>query len=64
MKDKIIVWPDKEYRNQMKQRMKIEYGFQKYIGIIDGTLIFLNKRPTKYGDSYYCRKGSYALMFK
>ena len=35
--------------------------FQKCIGIIDGTLIILEKRPKNYGDSYFCRKQCYAI---
>jgi hypothetical protein len=61
LKDGVIVWPTGEAKHQMKQRFRVCHGFQQCIGIIDGTLIVLSSRPTKYGDSYYCRKNCYAI---
>ena len=46
----------------MKQQIKIQYGFQKCIGIIDDTVIVLNNRPLQYGDSYWCRKKYYVII--
>lgn len=61
LKDAIVMWPDQEEREAIKRRIKVEYGFQKCVGIIDGTLVKLVNRPTKYGDSYFCRKHTYAI---
>ena len=61
LKEEVICWPDGKEKESLKLRIKISSGFQKCIGIIDGTLIFLHERPKKYGDSYYCRKGRYAV---
>jgi len=48
-------------KKRTKQRIKIKYGFQKSVGIIDGTLIVLQNRPLRYGDLYWCRTNCYAL---
>lgn len=61
LKDRVIVWPEGDARNEMKRRIKVRHGFQNCIGIIDGTLIILSTRPTEYGDWYYCRKNCYAI---
>ena len=61
LKDTYIVWPSGSEKEEMKQRIKVKYGFQQCIGIIDGTLIVLATRPQEYGDSYYCRKNCYAI---
>lgn len=61
LKKKYLAWPDEQARSEMKQRIKVQYGFQNCVGIIDGTLIFLQHRPRRYGDSYYCRKNAYAI---
>ena len=61
LKSDIVVWPSDEDKELMKARIKIEYGFQNCIGLIDGTLIELECRPSRYGDSYFCRKSSYAI---
>lgn len=61
LKSDVIKWPSGDDRQNLKTRIKVNYGFQKCIGIIDGTLIILDRRPTKYGDSYFCRKQCYAI---
>ena len=61
LKDKVITWPTQAQKERMKLEIKTKYGFQKCVGIIDGTIIILQNRPVKYGDSYYCRKNVYAL---
>ena len=61
LKDDVVVWPRGEEKDNLKTRMKVNFGFQKCIGIIDGTLIPLARRPTEYGDSYFCRKQCYAI---
>ena len=61
LKDKIVVWPDKEEKEWIKKFIKLKHGFQKCIGIIDGTLIVLHDCPRIYGDSYWCQKDCYSL---
>ena len=61
LKDKVITWPTQAQKERMKLEIKTKYGFQKCVGIIDVTIIILQNRPVKYGDSYYCRKNVYAL---
>ena len=61
LKDKVIVWPDAEEKLRTKLRIRERYGFQRCIGIIDGTIIILNQKPIRYGDSYWCRKKCYSL---
>lgn len=55
------MWPSCEEREAIKRRVKIMYGFQNCVGILDGTLFILDKRPSVYGDVYYCRKSCYAI---
>ena len=57
----VIKWPTEQEKNAMKLEIKTRYGFQKCVGIIDGTIIILNQRPQKFGDSYWCRKCVYSL---
>ena len=61
MKADIIRWPDAEERARIKKEIKINYGFQQCIGIIDGTIIVLCQKPSYYGESYFCRKQCYAV---
>jgi len=56
LKEEVIIWPKSSHREAMKTEIKILYGFQNCIGIIDGTIVILYKRPSYYGDSYWCRK--------
>ena len=51
LKDKVVAWSNEEEKRRMKQRIKIKYGFQKCVGIIDGTLIVFHHMPLRYGDS-------------
>ena len=61
LKEKVIVWPDAEEKERMKLFIKCKHGFQKCVGIIDGTLISLHDRPHVFGDSYWTRRTCYAL---
>ncbi len=61
LKEDVISWPTAEEKEIMKLEIKAKYGFQKCIGIIDGTIIILSQRPDRYGDSYWCRKCCYSL---
>ena len=61
LKEEVIMWPKSSHREAMKTEIKILYGFQNCIGIIDGTIVILDKRPSYYGDSYWCRKQCYSV---
>ena len=61
LKDKVVIWPKGEKKETLKREIKCNFGFQRCIGIIDGTIIILNDRPLKFGDSYWCRKHCYSL---
>ena len=55
------MWPKSSHREAMKTEIKILYGFQNCIGIIDGTIVILDIRPSYYGGSYWCRKQCYSV---
>lgn len=61
LKDEIVFWPDNEERADIKRRIKVKHGFQNCIGIIDGTLLGLAFKPSRFGESYFCRKHIYAI---
>ena len=61
LKDEYIRWPNEEEKETMKMEIKFKYGFQNCIGIIDGTIIILDKKPLQYADAYWCRKHCYSL---
>ena len=61
LEKEVVKWPSEEEKASMKSRIKILYGFQNCIGLIDGTLIELDKKPSKYGDGYFSRKSSYGI---
>lgn len=61
LKENIITWPDDDEKEDIKRRIRVRYGFQNCIGIIDGTLIGLFQKPSVYGESYFCRKQIYAI---
>jgi len=42
--------------------MEDRFGFPKCVGVIDGTLLPLEFRPTLFGENYFTRKGSYAVQ--
>ena len=61
IKEEVIMWPKSSHREAMKKEIEILNGFQNCIGIIDGTIVILDKRPSYYGDSYWCRKQCYSV---
>ena len=61
LEDKFIFWPDECGRKDISNRMLAKYGFKNCVGIIDGTLLFLDNKPTENGEDYMTRKGGYAV---
>ena len=58
--DKVITWPNEQEKEEMKARIQGS-GFRHCIGIIDGTLVFLSRKPSVSAESYYSRKCAYAV---
>lgn len=61
LKPHLLCWHTEAEREAMKIRCGVSKGFHQCVGIIDGTLMFLEKRPTLNGEAYHCRKGGYAI---
>ena len=56
----VVSWPSQEERDEMKVRLAAT-GFRHCIGIADGTLIPLSRKPKIFHECYYCRKNCYAV---
>lgn len=61
LKSELLRWSTDEEKAEMKERVGPGKGFHQCIGIIDGTLMYLDKRPTLDGEIYFTRKGGYAI---
>ena len=60
MEDEVVSWPTEEERNEMKVRLT-STGFRHCVGIADGTLIPLLRKPKVFHECYFCRKSIYAM---
>ena len=60
IKDEVVYWPDANEQLDMRKRL-MAYGFRHCVGIIDGTLVFLDFRPESFHECYFSRKSMYAL---
>lgn len=56
----VVSWPNERERNEMKVRLATT-GFRHCVGIADGTLIPLSRKPKVYHECYFCRKNFYAV---
>ena len=61
LRDEFIRWPLQEEREQISRRIFLDYGFPHCVGIIDGTLIFLETKPQWCGEDFNTRKGGYGV---
>lgn len=61
IKQEVIPWPGEDERREIQERIGVEFGFRRCVGILDGTLIFLQDKPEEYGECYFCRKKQYAV---
>ena len=61
--EEVIFWPDVEERKLICQWIAYASGgdWEQVVGMVDGTYIPLECRPSKYGESYFTRKGFYAV---
>jgi len=56
-----VIWPDKEERKVISKYIKDRYLFPNCVGLIDGTLLPLEFKPSKDHSFYFCRKSFYAI---
>lgn len=62
MRDETISWPDEQERQQISDHIHSNFGFANCVGIADGTYFPLEFKPTLKGETYYTRKGNYAVQ--
>eukprot|EP00171_Calliarthron_tuberculosum_P006005 IDg6005t1 len=55
-------WPSADERRQISKEIQLQWYFPNCVGLMDGTLLPLENRPTMCGETYYTRKGSYAIQ--
>ena len=60
LEPEVVSWPSEEERQEMKVRLA-STGFRHCIGIADGTLVPLTRKPKIYHECYFCRKHFYAI---
>ena len=60
IKDIFISWPNSEEKERMKARMALQ-GWPQCVGIIDGTHVGLESKPTNYHSCYFNRKSFYSI---
>lgn len=58
---RFIVWPSKTLREEIRSRILHDYGIPGCVGIVDGTHIILQYRPSLCGEAYWNRKCSYSI---
>ena len=56
-----VTWPDDDEREAIKTRILNESGFPDCIGMVDGTLIPLQFKPSKDGADYWSHKSKYGI---
>jgi len=61
LKDQFLCWPEREERAEISSRILVEFGFPNCVGIMDGTLVFLDEAPVQDTIAYFSRKTRYAL---
>jgi hypothetical protein len=60
LQEQLINWPDAESHQDLQEEFK-DVGFDRCVGVIDGTLIILQDCPKPDGPDYYNCKGSYGI---
>jgi hypothetical protein len=61
LEHKVVYWPAEDERKEMSRRIKAVYYFPNCVGLIDGTLLILEMKPSLFGENYRSRKSNYAL---
>ena len=62
LESRTYIWPDPDERKAIANRIKEQYLFPNCVGIMDGTLLPLAKRPLLHGENYMSRKRFYAIV--
>ena len=57
----VISWPNKTEQRAIKDRIRDQLGFPNCIGYVDETLIGLRFKPSRRGEDYFTREGTYAI---
>lgn len=63
LRNKYIVWPNKEEKSKISNYFETKKGFKNCIGAIDGCHITIN-RPLENEDSYVNRKGYHSILLQ
>jgi hypothetical protein len=62
LRTEYLRWPDTAERLQIAARIAHEHHFGSCVGMMDGSLVFLEQRPgVPYAADYFCRKQRYAF---
>jgi len=60
-KNLFVQWPKGEKRNHVHRGFQLIGGFENVIGVVDGTHIILNEKPSKSPELYFNRKKCYSI---
>ena len=61
LKPQVLCWLSPAEKDTVKKNFLDEYDIPGCVGVADGTLLPLAFAPTMYPESFYTRKGNYAL---
>lgn len=61
IEQKAYWWPDESERIQIANEIERTSHFPNCVGLMDGTLLPLEFCPKFYGETYFTRKGNYAI---
>ena len=56
-----VAWPNNDERDDVKSRILNDSGFPDCIGMVDGTLIPLEFKPSNNGEDYWSHKSRYGI---
>jgi hypothetical protein len=62
LRDQCIFLLSEEERLEISARIKSQYFFKHWAGIIDGTHLGFSTRPENCGEEYFTRKGQHAIL--
>ena len=60
-KYEFLSWPSQNERKKTSFRFASKYGFPGCVGVVDGTHIILDQKPSLDPETYWTRKQKYAL---
>ena len=56
LRQHVVVWPDAAERREIARAFREGWGFPNCIGVVDGTLIPLEQKPSHHGEDYLREK--------